>query len=400
MRRGFFAEISMNRTSHALKSARRAAIAPFIAMDVKREATLMEQGGATIVHMEVGEPSAPPPRRVREAAIAALGGQRVGYTDALGLASLRERISRHYRETYGVAVDPARVAVTTGSSGGFIMAFLALFDPGARVAIQNPGYPAYRNIFGALGLEAVDLPVDSANGFAITAAAVEKADEARKLDGLLLMSPANPTGAMQSADSLREIAEVCDRRGIKFISDEIYHGLTYDRPAQTAAAFSDRAMIVNSFSKYYCMTGWRIGWLVAPPEFPRVIERLQQSLAISAPTLSQIAAQAAFDAKEELEAVKAGYRRNRDLLLDGLPALGLDELAPADGAFYIYADVSRFTDDSTRFCQELLHQAGIAATPGVDFDPRRGSRALRLSYAGAEADMIEALKRLKGFLRR
>ncbi len=390
----------MNQKAHHLKTARRAAIAPFIAMDVKREATLMEQGGATIVHMEVGEPSAPPPRRVREAALAALGGQPVGYTDALGLMSLRERIARHYQETYGVAVDPARVAATTGSSGGFVMAFLALFDPGARVAIQNPGYPAYRNIFGALGLEAVDLPVDCSNGFAVTAAAVEAADEARKLDGLLLMSPANPTGAMQSADSLREIAAVCDRRGIWFISDEIYHGLTYDRPAQTAAAFTDRAIIVNSFSKYYCMTGWRIGWLVVPPELPRVIERLQQSLAISAPTLSQIAAQAAFDANDELEAVKAGYRRNRDLLLDGLPALGLDELAPADGAFYLYADVSRFTDDSTRFCRDLLHRAGIAATPGVDFDPHRGSRALRLSYAGAEADMIEALKRLKDFLRR
>ncbi len=390
----------MNDTAHLLKSAQRAAIAPFIAMDVKREASLLERAGAGIVHMEVGEPSAPPPRRVREAAIAALGGQSVGYTDALGLASLRERIARHYRESYGVAVDPARVAATTGSSGGFVIAFLALFDPGARVAIQNPGYPAYRNIFAALGVEAVDLPVDSSNGFAVTAAAIEKAHERRQLDGLLLMSPANPTGAMQTPESLREIAETCDRRGIAFISDEIYHGLTYDRPAQTALAFSDRAVVVNSFSKYYCMTGWRIGWLVVPPEFSRVIERLQQSLAISAPTLSQIAAAAAFDSGEELEAVKAGYRRNRELLLDGLPALGLDELAPADGAFYIYADVSRFTDDSTRFCHELLHRAGVAATPGVDFDPQRGSRALRLSYAGVEADMVEALKRLKDFLRR
>ncbi|MGO8737615.1 pyridoxal phosphate-dependent aminotransferase [Rhodoblastus sp.] len=390
----------MDQTAPVLKAARRAAIAPFIAMDVKREASLLEQAGAAIVHMEVGEPSAPPPRRVREAAIAALGGQKVGYTDALGLMSLRQRIARHYRESYGVAVDPARVAATTGSSGGFVMAFLALFDPGARVAIQNPGYPAYRNIFGVLGLEAVDLPIDSSNNFAVTAAAVEQADAARKLDGLLLMSPANPTGAMQSAESLREIAAVCERRGIRLISDEIYHGLTYDRPAQTALAFSDRAIIVNSFSKYYCMTGWRIGWLVVPPELPRVVERLQQSLAISAPTLSQIAAEAAFDAGDELEAVKAGYRRNRDLLLDGLPSLGLDQLAPADGAFYIYADVSRFTDNSTALCHELLHRAGVAATPGVDFDPHRGARALRLSYAGAETDMVEALKRLKGFLRR
>ncbi len=390
----------MSQTAQALDPARRAAIAPFIAMDVKREATLLEQGGAGIVHMEVGEPSAAPPRRVREAAIAALAGQPVGYTDALGLTSLRERIARHYREAYGQDVDPQRVAVTTGSSGGFIMAFLALFDAGARVAIQNPGYPAYRNIFGALGLEAVDLPVDSSNGFAVTAAAVEKADDAQKLDGLLLMSPANPTGAMQSAESLREIAETCARRGIRFISDEIYHGLTYDRPAQTALAFSDRAVVVNSFSKYYCMTGWRIGWLVVPSELTRTVERLQQSLAIAPPTLSQIAAQAAFESIEELEAVKDGYRRNREILLNGLPGLGLDELAPADGAFYLYADVSRFTDDSTRFCHDLLHRAGIAATPGVDFDPVLGHRAMRLSYAGAEAGMVEALRRLKGFLRK
>ncbi len=390
----------MSQTAQALDPARRAAIAPFIAMDVKREATLLEQGGAGIVHMEVGEPSAAPPRRVREAAIAALAGQPVGYTDALGLTSLRERIARHYREAYGQDVDPQRVAVTTGSSGGFIMAFLALFDAGARVAIQNPGYPAYRNIFGALALKAVDLPVDSSNGFAVTAAAVEKADDAQKLDGLLLMSPANPTGAMQSAESLREIAETCARRGIRFISDEIYHGLTYDRPAQTALAFSDRAVVVNSFSKYYCMTGWRIGWLVVPSELTRTVERLQQSLAIAPPTLSQIAAQAAFESIEELEAVKDGYRRNREILLNGLPGLGLDELAPADGAFYLYADVSRFTDDSTRFCHDLLHRAGIAATPGVDFDPVLGHRAMRLSYAGAEAGMVEALRRLKGFLRK
>jgi aspartate/methionine/tyrosine aminotransferase len=381
-----------------LTPARRAAIAPFIAMDVKREATLLKRGGADIIHMEVGEPGAPPPRPVREAAIAALDGRPVGYTDALGLWLLRERIALHYRETYGVSVDPQRVAVTTGSSGGFIMAFLALFDAGARVAIQNPGYPAYRNIFGALGIQPVDLPIDASNGFAVSAAAVAKADDAHKLDGLLLMSPANPTGAKQSAESLREIAELCARRGVTFISDEIYHGLTYDRPAQTALAFSDRAVIVNSFSKYYCMTGWRVGWLVTPPELTRTVERLQQSLAISPPFLSQIAAQAAFDATGELEAIKAGYRRNRDILLNGLPGLGLDELAPADGAFYLYADVSRFTADSPAFCHDLLHRAGIAATPGVDFDPSRGQFALRLSYAGAEADMVEALKRLKGFL--
>jgi aspartate/methionine/tyrosine aminotransferase len=377
--------------------ARRAAIAPFIAMDEKRESTLLEQAGEKIIHMEVGEPCAPPSRRVREAAIAALAGQPVGYTDALGLYSLRQRIARHYRDCYGIEVDPQRVVITTGSSGGFIMAFLALFDAGARVAISCPGYPAYRNIFKALGVETVDVPVNKENRFAMTAAALRKIHAERKLDGVLAMSPANPTGVMLDDDCLREIAEFCDAEGVALISDEIYHGLTFTRPAQTALAFSERAMIVNSFSKYYCMTGWRIGWLVAPPEFSRPLERLQQSLAISAPTLSQIAAEAAFDAIDELEVVKAGYRRNRDLLLDGLPGIGLGDLAPADGAFYIYADISRFSEDSTALCHDLLHRAGVAATPGVDFDPTLGHLSLRLSYAGAEADMVEALKRMKGF---
>jgi aspartate/methionine/tyrosine aminotransferase len=383
-----------------LTPARRASIAPFIAMDVKREATLREQVGERIIHMEVGEPCAPPPRLVREAAIAALAGGPIGYTDALGLFSLRQRIARHYSETYRIELDPQRVAITTGSSGAFIIAFLALFDVGARVAIPNPGYPAYRNIFAALGVETVDVPVNAENNFAMTAAALEKAHAAKRLDGVLAMSPANPTGAMLSDAQLRDIAVFCQTEGVPFISDEIYHGLTFTHPAQTALAFSDQAIVVNSFSKYYCMTGWRIGWLVAPPELIRPIERLQQSLAISAPTLSQIAAQAAFDAGDELEAVKEGYRRNRQILLDGLPDLGFHHLAPADGAFYLYADISRFTGDSTQFCHDLLHRAGVAATPGVDFDPRLGHLSLRLSYAGAEADMIEALRRLKDFLAR
>ncbi len=381
-----------------LAPARRAAIAPFIAMDVKRESTLLERAGERIIHMEVGEPSAPPPGRVREAAISALGGGPVGYTDALGLLSLRQRIARHYRDAYGIALDPQRVAISTGSSGGFIMAFLALFDAGARVAIPCPGYPAYRNIFHALDIETVDVRVDASNRFAMTAAALRETHAERRLDGVLLMSPANPTGAMMDDEGLREIVAFCDANGVKLISDEIYHGLTYARPAQTVLAFSDRAVIVNSFSKYYCMTGWRIGWLVAPPELVRPIERLQQSLAISAPTLSQIGAEAAFDSLEELEAVKAGYRRNREILLNGLPGLGLGDLAPADGAFYLYADISRFSDDSTAFCHDLLHRAGVAATPGVDFDQAQGHLSLRLSYAGAEAEMLEALRRLKRFL--
>ena len=380
--------------------ARRAAIAPFIAMDVMREANLLEKAGRSIIHMEVGEPSAAPPPLVREAAIAALGGQKVGYTDALGLFSLRQRIARHYRDTYGVAVEAERIAVTTGSSGGFVMAFLALFDVGARVAVSAPGYPAYRNIFAALGIETVELRTDASTRFAVTAEMIAAAHRQKPVDGLLLMSPANPTGAMLGDLQLREVTELCDRLGIPFISDEIYHGLTYERPAQTALAFSQRALVVNSFSKYYCMTGWRIGWLVLPPEMVRPVERLQQSMAISPPTLSQIAAEAAFDSRDELEKIKEGYARNRAILLNGLPKLGFSDLAPADGAFYVYLDISRWTEDSTQFCHELLHQAGVAATPGLDFDPTQGNRALRLSYAGAEADMVEALRRIGDWLAR
>ncbi|MBB4197973.1 aspartate/methionine/tyrosine aminotransferase [Rhodoblastus sphagnicola] len=378
-----------------LTPARRAAIAPFLAMDVMREALQLRATGRDIIQMEVGAPSAGPPRLAREAAIAALDGRPIGYTDALGLASLRQRIARHYRESYGVDVEPERVAVTTGSSGGFIMAFLALFDAGARVAINCPSYPCYRNILAAFGVETVDL-----RGLAgVTPEAVAAADDSQKLDGLLLMNPSNPTGALQSDESMRAIADICDKRGIKFISDEIYHGLTYERPARTALAWSQNAVIVNSFSKYYCMTGWRVGWLVVPPGFSRVIERLQQSLAISAPTLSQIAAEAAFDATQDLEAVKAGYAKNRTILLDALDGMGF-ALAPADGAFYVYADISRFSDNSLSFCKDLLERAGVAATPGVDFDPTQGARAMRFSYAGAQADMIEAMRRLKAFLRR
>ncbi|PPQ34587.1 Aspartate/methionine/tyrosine aminotransferase [Rhodoblastus acidophilus] len=378
-----------------LTPARRAAIAPFLAMDVMREAAQLRAGGRDIIQMEVGAPCAGPPRRAREAVMAALDGRAIGYTDALGQTSLRQRIARHYRETYGVEIDPERVAVTTGSSGGFIMAFLALFDAGARVAINCPSYPCYRNILGAFGVETVELR--GVEG--VTPEQVEAADDARKLDGLLLMNPSNPTGALQSDESMRKIAQICEKRGIKFISDEIYHGLTYERPAQTALAFSQAAVVVNSFSKYYCMTGWRVGWLVVPPGFSRVIERLQQSLAISPPTLSQIAAEAAFDATEELEAVKAGYARNRRILLDALTGMGFG-LAPADGAFYVYADLSRFSDNSLEFCKNLLERAGVAATPGVDFDPSQGRRALRFSYAGVEVDMIEAMRRLKTFLGR
>jgi aspartate/methionine/tyrosine aminotransferase len=370
-----------------------------MAMDALREARNLERAGRRIVHMELGEPGAPPPRLVREAAAAALAtGAGLGYCEALGDAELRNQIAAHYSARYGVEVTPGRVILTTGSSGGFMLAFLAAFDVGDRIAVTAPGYPAYANILSALGLEAVPLPVGPETRYAPTAAMLEAAHREKPLAGALLMSPANPTGALIERDELARICAFCDEAGVTFISDEIYHGLEYAEPAETALRFTSRAIVVNSFSKYFAMTGWRLGWLVAPEAMMRPLERLQQSLAICAPTISQIAARAAFDAAPELEENRAAYARNRALLLERLPAMGLDRFAPPDGAFYIYADVSDFTDDSMGFCKRLLNEAGVATTPGLDFDPQRGSKTLRLSYAGAEADVAEGVERLGAFL--
>jgi aspartate/methionine/tyrosine aminotransferase len=375
-------------------------VAPFLAMDVLAAAAAKERRGDRVVHMEVGQPSAPAPRAAREAAKAALEAGRIGYTEALGIAPLRERIARHYAEAYGVAVAPERVVVTTGSSAGFVLAFLSLFDPGQRVAITAPGYPAYRNILEALGLEPVTIPLTKAEGWIMTAAAVERAQAERPLHGVLAMSPANPSGTMIGRKPLADLGDTCQRLGLWFVSDEIYHGLTYDAPAATALASDDDAVVINSFSKYYCMTGWRIGWIVVPPRLVRPLERLAQNLYISPPSLSQVAALAAFEAADELEAVKAAYARNRALLLDELPRLGIDDMHPMDGAFYVYADLARYTNDAIAFCQRMLDEAGVAATPGVDFDPLEGAHYVRFSFAGSEEDCREAVARLRGWLPR
>ncbi|WP_036283574.1 aminotransferase class I/II-fold pyridoxal phosphate-dependent enzyme [Methylocystis sp. ATCC 49242] len=382
-----------------LRPSRRSAVAPFMAMDVLREARALERAGRRIIHMELGEPGAPAPRLVREAAAAALRDGALGYGEALGEIGLRERIAAHYGERYGVDVTPDRVIVTTGSSGGFLLALLAAFDAGARIAVTAPGYPAYANILSSLGLEAVPLDVGPQTRFAPTADMLAAAHREKRLDGALFMSPANPTGAMIGAQELERISRYCDEAGIVFVSDEIYHGLEYAAPAQTALRFTNRAIVVNSFSKYYAMTGWRLGWLIAPPELMRPLERLQQSLAICAPTLSQRAALAAFDATGELEENRAAYAKNRALLMERLPAMGLDRFAPPDGAFYIYADVSRFTRESMDFCRRMLAEAGVAATPGPDFDPGRGATTLRLSYAGAPSQVAEGVARLEDWLR-
>ncbi len=390
---------NIDNVAQFLKPSGRSDVAPFLAMDVFKDAAALALSGRSIIRMEAGEPGAPAPEAVRRAAISALGGGRIGYTQTLGLPSLRQAIADHYSNTYGVTVDPARAAVTTGSSNGFILAFLALFDAGARVAVAAPGYPAYLNIFDALGIETVILETRAADGYVVTAAMIEEAHRQTPLDGVLLMSPANPTGTMTPDGVLAEICAACDRLGICFISDEIYHGLTYERPAQTALAYSQNAVIVNSFSKYYCMTGWRIGWLVLPEVLIRPVERLAQSLAISAPYLSQVAAEAAFGCREELEQILQGYARSREMLKTELPGAGLSEFYPIDGAFYVYADVSEYTNDSLEFCKRMLHEAGVAATPGVDFDRRQGARWVRFSFAASEDDIAEGVTRLKRWLR-
>ena len=368
-------------------------------MDVIAAATRLEAAGHPVIHMEVGQPAAPAPRTAIEAARRALDGP-LRYTEALGIGSLRARIARHYAETYEVDVDPARVIVTTGSSAGFILAFLAMFEPGDRVGIANPGYPPYRHILKALGCEPVLIETSESTRWAVTPEAVLAEHRKQRLAGLLVASPANPTGTRMRPEALAALIGMADEAGIRFISDEIYHGLDYAFPAETALRLSSNALVINSFSKYFCMTGWRIGWMVAPEPLVRPIERLQGNLAISVPTLSQIAAEAAFDGRDEMDAVKHTYEANRQILTQGLPKAGLDRFLPVDGAFYLYADVSRFSDNSHDFAQALLEQAHVAATPGVDFDPVDGRHYLRFCYAGSQADMSEAVTRIGQWLTR
>ncbi|MGX1496704.1 aspartate/methionine/tyrosine aminotransferase [Labrenzia sp. MBR-25] len=378
--------------------SRRSDVAPFIAMDVLAEAARLEAQDRKIIHMEVGQPSAPAPKAALDMARKALDHGRLGYTEALGIRPLREALAAHYRKAYGVDVPVERIMATTGSSAGFNLAFLAAFDPGDRVVLTAPGYPAYRNILKALGLVPVEIEVGAETRWSLTPAHLEEAQKAGPVKGVLVASPANPTGTMMTAEALEDLIRYCDDAGIWFISDEIYHGLAYDGDERTALETSQNTIIVNSFSKYYCMTGWRIGWLVLPEQLVRPTERIAQSLYISPPELSQIAAGAALTSVQELEAVKAGYAANRALLLDGLPKIGFDRLLPVDGAFYIYADISRFSSDSLEFAKRMLHEAGVAATPGVDFDPVHGHEFLRFSFAGAHEDMKDALERLSGFL--
>lgn len=382
-----------------LEPSRRSDVPPFMVMDVMAAAARIEAAGGHVIHMEVGQPAAGAPRTAIAAAQAALSAGRIDYTSALGIPSLRERIARHYRDAYGCTVSPDRIVVTTGSSGGFILAFLAMFEPGDRVAVTVPGYPPYRHILTALGCEPVLIETTNETRHALTGEALLAAHRKAPLKGVLVGSPANPTGTMMSREALAGLIAASEDAGIRFISDEIYHGLDYAFPAVTAAVLSDHTLVINSFSKYFCMTGWRVGWMVVPETLARPIERLQQNLLISVPSLSQIAAEAAFDGAAEMEEIKHGYQENRRILIEGLPTAGLSKFLPADGAFYLYADVSDFTSDSFDFAKLMLEQANVAATPGVDFDPIHGRSFIRFSYARSAAEMREAVDRIAHWLK-
>ncbi|WP_456764524.1 pyridoxal phosphate-dependent aminotransferase [Bradyrhizobium sp. USDA 3650] len=388
-----------NRLGEWLAPSRRSDVPPFMVMDVMAAAARIEAAGGHVIHMEVGQPAAGAPKTAIAAAHAALEAGRIDYTSALGIPSLRARIARHYRDAYGCDVSPERIVVTTGSSGGFILAFLAMFEPGDRVAVTVPGYPPYRHILTALGCEPVLIETTNDTRHALTGEALLAAHRKAPLKGVLVGSPANPTGTMMSREALAGLIAAAEDAGIRFISDEIYHGLDYAFPAVTAAALSDHALVINSFSKYFCMTGWRVGWMVVPEILVRPIERLQQNLSISVPSLSQIAAEAAFDGAAEMEEIKHGYQENRRILIEGLPKAGLTRFLPADGAFYLYADVSDFTSDSFEFAKQMLEQAHVAVTPGLDFDPIHGRSFIRLSYARSAAEMREAVDRIAHWLK-
>jgi aspartate/methionine/tyrosine aminotransferase len=377
----------------SLKPSRRGLVPPFIAMDVLRDALAREAAGQSVIHLEVAQPGTPAPAAAR----AALVDDRIGYTDSLGIAPLRAAIAGHYRDTYGVAIDPAEIVVTTGSSAAFQLGFLAAFEAGDRVALAAPGYPAYRNILSALGLEPVLIEVGENAHYQPNPELLAAAGD---LAGVIVASPANPTGTMIAADELQRLYAWCRERSIRLVSDEIYHGITYESRAQTARAFGREAIVVNSFSKYYSMTGWRLGWMVVPPDLARSVECLAQNFYISPPALSQLAALPVFGCGAELDGHVARYRRNRDVLIDGLRRAGLNRLAPADGAFYLYVDVSGLTRDSQAFCRRMLAETGVATTPGRDFDPLSGDNWLRLSFAGSEADIAEAASRLGEWLPR
>ncbi|MCA0904934.1 aminotransferase class I/II-fold pyridoxal phosphate-dependent enzyme [Ruegeria marisrubri] len=377
-----------------MRNSTRSGVDPFIVMDVMEAARRAEEAGRHVIHMEVGQPGTGAPKGATEALAKAMDQSPLGYTVSLGLPALRKRVAQLYGEWYDVDLNPGRVVITPGSSGGFLLAFTALFDSGDRVGIGAPGYPSYRQILRALGLVPVDLPTAPENRLQPVAADIQ----GMGLKGLMVASPANPTGTMLDHAAMGSLIEAAHGQGASFISDEIYHGLEYEAKAVTALELTDECYVINSFSKYFSMTGWRVGWMVVPEDQVRVVERIAQNMFICAPHASQVAALAAMDCEDELQANLDVYRRNRALMLDGLPKAGFTKIAPPDGAFYVYADVSDLTDDSRAFAAEILDKAGVAVTPGLDFDPQRGHTTLRFSYARSTADIQDGLERLRLFM--
>ena len=377
-----------------MRSSRRGSVDPFIVMDVMEAARKAEEAGRHIIHMEVGQPGTPAPRAARKALAEAMEKESLGYTVALGLPALRSRIALLYKDWYGVTVDPARIIVTPGSSGAFILAFTALFEAGEKVALGEPGYPSYRQILKALDLVPVGLQTSAENRLQ----PVPEDFSGKDLAGLIVASPANPSGTMLNRDTLAALIKTCQAKNMAFISDEIYHGIQYEGRAVSALEISDEVYVINSFSKYFSMTGWRLGWMIVPDDHVRTIERLAQNMFICAPHAAQVAALAAIDCDDELSANFKVYAENRKLMQDGLPKAGFTRIAPPDGAFYFYADVSAYTDDSRAFAAEILEKAGVAVTPGMDFDPVRGAGTLRFSYARSTADIKEGLIRLQKFM--
>ena len=381
-----------------MKIAKRGNVPPFIVMEMLTAANRRAAEGGDVLHLELGEPSTSAPARVIEEAKRVLDAGPLGYTESTGLPALRARIARYYRETDGFEVAPERIVITTGSSGGFVLAVLAAFDVGDRVALAAPGYPAYRNILAALGIDPIVIETGAETRFQPTPAHLDALKA--PIDGLIIASPSNPAGTVLSRDEIRALADYCTAHRIRLLSDEIYHGITYGAPATSALAVSGDAVVIDSFSKYFSMMGWRLGWLVLPEDLLRPVERLSQSLFISPPTLSQRAALKVFDCEDELKANVRRYAQNRAYLLEHLPKAGFDKLAPADGAFYLYADVRHLTNDSEDLCRRLLAETGVAITPGVDFDPARGHNFVRFSYASSQSDMIDAVRRLEAWRRK
>ncbi len=378
------------------QGSKRSQVSPFIVMDIMREANELEAKGKSIIHMEVGQPSTSAPRQALRTAGKVLLQERLGYTEALGDIDLRKNISQFYIARYNLEIDFNRIIVTTGASGGLQLAFLSLFDAGDRVALTEPCYPGYRNMLSSMNIEIEKLSIGPEYDFRLNVDVLEKMSN--RIDGLIMSSPGNPTGSMTKAEQLELIVSWCQENQVKLISDEIYHGIEYEEPAITAVNLDNDSIVINSFSKYFSMTGWRLGWMVVPENMIRTIERLAQNLFISPPTISQLAALGSLDSLEELNQTVARYKKNRELMISRLPQCGLSKFAPIDGAFYAYVDVSNLADNSEIFCREMLREIGVAITPGIDFDRENGMRYVRFCFSGLTEEINEAMNRLSNWL--